>query len=86
VSTHRFAPVFRAPHPDTPEEEITRAYQRGHDDAHGEIYDANALSWCDQFGRKHLYHVRCGRKLGAALFCFRRADHPDNCDVRWEYP
>ena len=85
-TTHAFAPVFRSPLPGTDEADVATAYQRGHDDAHGEIHDASALSWSDQFGRRHLYHVRCGRRLGGAQFCFRRAKHADQCDTRWEYP
>ena len=86
MAVHSFAPVFRSPHQDTRPEDTADAYQRGHDDAHGELYDTSALSWSDQFGRRHVYHLRCGRKLGGGRMCFRRADHHDQCEPRWEYP
>lgn len=86
-SSWRFSPVFRSPHPDTPQEETDARFAAGYDDAIGELYDTSALSFADQFGKRAVYHIRCGRKLGGGRFCFRRADHPeDQCDTRWEYP
>jgi hypothetical protein len=87
MATHAFAPVFRSPHADAREEDTADAYHRAYNDALGELYDANALSWSDQYGKRHLYNIRCGRKLGGGRFCFRRADHPeDQCEPRWEFP
>jgi hypothetical protein len=72
-------------HDATPEE-IAQQHQHAHDCAHGELCDTNALSFTDMYGRRSVFHVRCGRKLGGGRFCFRRADHRDQCDPHWEYP
>lgn len=61
-------------------------FAAGYDDAIGELYDTNALSFSDTFGNRYVYHLRCGRKLGGGRRCMRRKDHPeDQCDPRWEF-
>jgi hypothetical protein len=83
----RFAPVFRSPHPDQQQEDIDARYAEGYDNAHGELHDTGALSFTDQYGRKYVYHVRCGHALGGGRQCFRRAGHPEGqCKPSWEYP
>lgn len=86
-SSWRFAPVFRSPHPDQLQEDVDARYAAGYDDACGELYETNALSFTDQYGKRYVYHLRCGRKLGGGRMCLQRAGHPDGqCDPRWEFP
>lgn len=85
-----FSPIARAPRPEDSQEDVDARFAVGYDNAIGELYDTSALSFADAFGRRHVYHIRCGRKIGGGRFCFWRADHPDGeCNSeenRWEYP
>lgn len=83
----RFSPVARAPRPEDTQEDVDARFAAGYDDAVGEIYDTNALSFSDAYGKRYVYHIRCGQKLGGGRMCLRRAGHPeDQCDPRWEFP
>lgn len=86
-SSWRFAPAARTPRPEESQEDVDAWFAAGYDNALGEIYDTNALSFADAHGKRAVYHLRCGRKLGSGRMCLRRTDHPeDQCDPRWEFP
>jgi hypothetical protein len=53
----RFASAFRSPHPDQQQEETDARYADGLDAAYGEIYDTNALSFADMYGKRSVYHL-----------------------------